>query len=225
MSDGTRLPVPFPATRWSLVGRAAAGSEAAAAVVETYAGAIAAYLRLRLGDVAGADLDDVVQDVLAHLLANPEVVAAAKPGAGSRFRYYLTAVAWNEARNALRRRRRGRGGDDAALLDQAAPDDAAGMDRAWAEAVIAAAWSEVMAWIAEGRAPAETRAVLEACLRDGLVLRDAAERIGLSLATCQRRLALGRTLLQKAIADRLSAAGETVVDPAEGFERLMGYLR
>ncbi|MEK7414452.1 MAG: hypothetical protein AAB263_14150, partial [Planctomycetota bacterium] len=46
----------------------------------------------------------------------------------------------------------------------------------------------------------------------GKNLRDIVKETGLSLATCSRRLARARTLLQQAIAERLRLAGELGAD-------------
>jgi RNA polymerase sigma factor (sigma-70 family) len=221
MRDGMPIPAPFPTTRWSLLGPAADGG--AAVLVDLYADAVAAYLRGKLAARAPAsDVDDVIQDVLMHLLQRPDLLAQARPGEGSRFRHYLMALAWNEARNALRRRRP----SGQPLPEEPASDAAPGeSDRAWARSVLDQAWREVAAWCDGVTAPPETLAVLRLVLGDGVALREAATRLGLSLATASRRLALGRTLLQKAIADRLRAAGELGADdPATAVERLRGYL-
>ena len=135
-------------------------------------------------------------------------------------------VAANAARNALRRRRRGR---EQAVLDEepAGPEQHLLMDRAWAESVVRDAWAEVAQWADEGVVDREVPAVLEASLVQGRPLRDIAETIGLSLATCQRRLARGRMLLQQAITARLRAAGEVDAGDDSGVagERLLDLLR
>lgn len=212
-------PAAFPTTRWSLLAHAHSGPSA---LIELYADAVAAYLGHRLADrLPASDRDDVIQDVLIHLLERPELLAQAKPGEGSRFRHYLMTLAWNEARNAMRRRK---------PSGVALPDDTPGAlpidsDRAWARSVLDQAWREVAAWCSDGTAPAETLDLLRLTVGEGATLRDSAARLGLSLATASRRLALGRTLLQKSIADRLRAAGELGDDnPAMALARLRGSL-
>lgn len=219
MREPFPLPAAFPTTRWSLLAHTGDGT---AALVELYAEAVAAYLRHKLADrLPASDLDDVAQDVLIHLLEKPDLLTQAKPGDGSRFRHYLMAVAWNEARNAVRRRRP----SGVPLPEDPSGTAPAESDRAWARSVLDQAWREVAAWCDDGTAPSETIAVLRQVLGEGVSLRDAAAGLGLSLATASRRLALGRTLLQKSIADRLRAAGELGSDdPATALERLRGYL-
>lgn len=214
MPDALPPPVGFPTTRWSLLARSPDGT----ALVELYADAIAGYLRRKLADrLAASDLDDVIQDVLVHLLQRPDLLAQATPGGGSRFRHYLMTLAWNEARNAARRRKP----SGVPLPDEPVATDSAESDQAWARSVLDQAWREVAAWCNDGTAPAETLTVLRLALVDGLPLRDVAERARISLATASRRVALGRTLLQKSIADRLRAAGELGDDdPATALERL-----
>src|SRR5690606_14240829 len=120
------------------------GGTAAILLVEAYADAVARYLRGRLGD-PGPICDDVIQDVLTHLLERPDLLARATPQPGPRFRHSLMRLAWNEARNARRRNRRGTGRDLAeealAAVDAGDPQ----MDAAWAESVLAQAWQELRA--------------------------------------------------------------------------------
>jgi len=234
MPDAGRANSGFPDTRWSLIGRL--GEDGVAPLlVERYARGVDRYLRLKLpGEAARSDFDDIVQDVLIHLLERPDVLAQAKPGVGSRFRHYLMTVAWNEARNALRRRRRIAGkeltlvaDDDAAALSSADPDQALLMDRAWAEAVVSQAWADLHAWAGAGTIDADIPRILDSCLIQGRTLRECADDHGLSLATCQRRLARGRLHLQQAMADRLRHAGELEdeSDVAATCDRLLDLLR
>jgi len=220
MRDGIPHSTSFPTTRWSLLARSE--GSLVGDVVELYADAIAAYLRHKLAQrLPASDLDDVIQDVLIHLLKNPDLLLHVKPGDGSRFRHYVMTLAWNEARNAARRRRP----TGVPLSDDKASAMPIESDRAWARSVIDQAWREVAAWCSDGTAPPETIAVLRQSFGDGVPLRDVAATLGLSLATVSRRLALGRTLLQKSIADRLRAAGELGNDDPEiALERLRGYL-
>ena len=216
-----RLPPPisFPTTRWSLLAHADGG---AVTVIELYADAVAAYLTHKLADrLPESDRDDVVQDVLIHLLQRSDLLVQAKPGEGSRFRHYLMTLAWNEARNAMRRRK-----PSSVPLSEDLPGVLPGeADRAWARSLLDQAWREVAAWCSDGTAPPETLALLRSVVGDGATLRDSATRLGMSLATASRRLALGRTLLQKSLADRLRAAGELGEDdPATALERLRGAL-
>ena len=222
----------FPDTRWSLIGRI--GQDGVTSqVVERYAYAIDRYLRLKLPtDAARGDFDDIVQDVLIHLLERPGVLAQAKPGVNSRFRYYLMTVAWNEARNALRRRRRIDGkavmvSDEAIALTAPDADQALLMDRAWAAAVVSRAWADLQAGAAAGTVDADVPRILAASLIDGRSLRDLAAETGLSLATCQRRLARGRLLLQQAMSESLRHAGEldAGTDSSAACERLLEMLR
>ncbi|MBA3685945.1 MAG: sigma-70 family RNA polymerase sigma factor [Planctomycetes bacterium] len=222
-----RDPVDFPETRWSLIGRLGERPAEATTVVETYAGSIDRYLRRRLAGCDASTADDVVQDVLVHLLDHAEVLARARAAPDSRFRHYLMTVAWNEARNALRRRRP-RASDvstnDAEIA--VGPEEMVAMDRAWAESVLARAWAELHAWAADGTIDGEVPAVLEASLVEGLPLREIAERLGIGLATASRRLAHGRTLVQGAITERLRHAGELGEheDAAVACARLLALL-
>lgn len=223
----------FPQTRWSLIGRLHEDG-VASVVIERYASSIDRYLRLKFPIEAGQpDFEDLVHDVLIHLLENPDVLARAKPGEGSRFRYYLMTLAWNEARNRLRRLRRRSAREitvsreEAVALGMPAPEQARIMDRAWAETVVSSAWDEVRAWAAEGTVDSDVPAVLEAALIRGRSLRDVAQELGLSLTTCQRRLARGRLLLLQAVSDRLRESGELdhESDGAAACDRLLDLLR
>ncbi|MBA3847161.1 MAG: sigma-70 family RNA polymerase sigma factor [Planctomycetes bacterium] len=193
------MSIRFPDTRWSLIRRIGDRPEDAAIVVDLYCDGIVRYLHLRLGGQAGpADIDDIAQEVLLHLLEHPQVLAEARPGAGSRFRYFLMTVAFNAARNEIRSRRR-----DAAhaepLPDEAAhtvtaaespePEFIRVMDRAWAQSVLTSAWKDLRALAAEGGLEPEALAVLEDSLLRGQGLRAIAEARRLSLPTCQRRFA------------------------------------
>ncbi|MBA2482362.1 MAG: hypothetical protein H0V44_17000 [Planctomycetes bacterium] len=204
----------FPETRWSLIGRLSLRPAEAAVVMDQYADSISRYLRLKLPNES--DLEDVIQEVLLHLFEHPELMAAAEPGVGSRFRYLLMTLAWNEARNRLRERWRRQHREKPVLPDDgaqpAAPapesSETMAMDRAWAESLLAQSWADVRAWASDGTLEAEIPELLEGHLVRGRNLRDLAAELKLPLATCHRRLARGRTWLQKAIVDRLRQAGE-----------------
>lgn len=192
--------IPFPPTRWSLVGNAPTGD--AGALVERYADAIARYLRLRFPELPAVDFDDLVQEVLMHLLQRPELLAEASPRNGGRFRYFLATVALNQARNVVRSRRR------AAARERPMPEDhpaavEAEVDRAWSAAALAAAWADLRGWASSGDIEAEIPSLLDEHMTTGAPLRELADRHGLSLATCQRRLAKGRTWLRRAIEARI----------------------
>lgn len=206
----------FPATRWSLVARCGDDGGAATALVERYADAVHRYLGGKLPDLDPALLDDLVQEVLLALLQRPEILARARAGGDSRFRYLLMRVAWNAARNALRRlRNRQPRIVDPADLDAALsgvrdedPVEDRDMDRAWALSLIDRGWRELRAWTEEGLLPTECLPVLDRHLVQGQGLRQIAAELDLALATCQRRLSAGREALARSLATALSEAGE-----------------
>ena len=232
----------FPATRWSLIGRLGDHPEATTILLELYFDSIERYLRFRFPEeVRSGELDDVVQEVAVNLMERPALLAVAKPGTGSRFRYLLMTVAYNAARNALRTRRRRRSkdahlpdadhGEELSLSDlledtQSEHVDTA-MDRAWAESVLDQAWNDLRAWAGEGLLEPACVTILEHSLLQGLSVRDMAPLVALSPATCQRRLARGRTFLQRAITDRLLQAGELPADadPVRACDVLLDLLR
>ncbi len=191
----------FPQTRWSLIGEVAAGG--AGPVIECYAAGIAAYLRLKFPDLALADLEDVTQEVLLHLLTHPDLLTGAKVSEHGRFRYFLATLAFNQARNAVRRLRRSTAHQ--APLDLEPVAEPAEVDQAWESAALAAAWQDLRGWVASGDLEADAVELLERHLGAGIPLRQLAEESGLSLATCQRRVAKARTWLQEAAQTRLSA--------------------
>ncbi len=211
----------FPATRWSLIARLTEQPEAVREVVEIYADAVARYLVMKFPREHGAGrLDDVVQEVLLALIEKPEVLARARRGDGSRFRYLLMRVAHNAARNAVRRladrhlvvsQTVAEWADDAETL--ATPDP--GMDQAWARSLIDIAWDELRAWVREGVVPADCLIVAETHLLHGAHLRDIAADQGIGLGTCHRRLARARHLLRRSIIDHLRATGEIGADEDE----------
>ena len=229
----------FPATRWSLIARLPGQPQQAAVVVGIYADAVGAYLARRLAGERQDRIEDVVQEVLLDLLGKPEVLARAQPGPGSRFRYYLMNLAWASARNVLRHARRRdhtsldavADEDDHALAerlagDPPAPDQQRAMDRAWAISVVAQALDELQRWTRDGTLEPEAFAVLQANLIDGKGLREIGADLGMSAATCSRRLARARTLLQQALAERLRLAGELGADedPAQACGVLLQAL-
>jgi RNA polymerase sigma factor (sigma-70 family) len=199
----------FPDTRWSLIARLPGEPGQAMVLVELYAEAVASYLRTRLaGEAEPARIDDAVQEALVELLERPGLLARARPQPGGRFRWYLMTVAWHAAMNALRRERRATAHLLPDHIDLPAPEQRVAMDRAWIQALVAAALAELRSRAADGQFDPEAVAVLEANLLRGEPLRAVAQARGLSLATCQRRLALGRTLLAAALSERLRLAGD-----------------
>lgn len=219
----------FPATRWSLV---AAAADGAGTLLALYAEPIARYLAMKLPEaVRSGRIDDVVQETLLWLAAHPDVLSRARPGTAdggqpSRFRWYVMTLAFNQARNALRRLH-----DpvvDASAVEDAAeipPEAARDMDRAWAQAVLADAWRDLAGWAAQGVCETEVPELTRLHLGEGLGVREAAERAGLPLATCHRRIARGRALLRQAIVDRLRTAGETANDEQAACDALLDLLR
>jgi RNA polymerase sigma factor (sigma-70 family) len=221
----------FPDTRWSMIGRLALEPSEASVVMDLYSSAIARYLRRKFPQEV--DLEDVIQEVLVHLFEHPELMSAAQPGGGSRFRYLLMTLAWNEARNRLRERRRRQHRERTATPETVnehtsgvVAADHGSMDRAWAESLLAQAWTDLRGWASDGTLEREIPALLQEHLVRGRNLRDIAAELRLPLATCHRRLARGRTYLQKAIVDRLCQAGELVQggDPASACALLMDIL-
>ena len=211
----------FPATRWSLVGAA----DGAGTLLALYAEPIAHYLAMKLPEAArDGRIDDVVQDTLAWLAEHPEILARAQPGANadgtpSRFRWYVMTLALNQARNALRRLRPDQ---HAPLTAEPAAADLPDMDRAWAAAVLADAWRDLAGWSAQGACEAEVPEATRLHLAEGLGVREIAGRLGLSLGAAHRRIASGRSLLRRAICDRLKAAGEAGDDEQAACDALLG---
>jgi RNA polymerase sigma factor (sigma-70 family) len=235
----------FPETRWSLIGRLADQPDQVAVVLELYADPIARYLRGKfVSDATSARLDDVIQEVLMYLMEHPDLLARAHPGeiaAGqaSRFRYFIMTLAYNAARNAMRRQKNNREmnaamGDDGeitvaealAVARQPTDDLQKAMDRAWAESLLTLAWRDLAAWAEDGTLEKEIPDIVKANLVEGRNLRDISAELNIPLATCHRRLARGRTYLQKAIADRLRQAGEISLqeDGISACEILLGAL-
>ena len=211
----------FPATRWSLIARLPEHPQQVAVLIGLYADAVGAYLARKMAGEKLDRIEDTVQEVLLDLLGKPEVLAKAQPGSGSKFRYYLMNLAWFSALNILRHARRRdhtsldavTDADDHAQVerlagDAPAPDQQQAMDRAWAISVVQQAMEELQRWTRDGTLEPEAFAVLQANLIEGKGLREVGEDLGISAATCSRRLARARTLLQRAIADRLRLAGE-----------------
>lgn len=211
----------FPVTRWSLIARLPEQPQQATVLVGLYADAVGTYLERKLVGERPERIEDVIQEVLLDLMGKPEVLAKAQPGSGSRFRYYLMNLAWFSALNVLRHARRRdhqsldavAADDDHALVerlagDVPAPDQQQDMDRAWAVSVVQQALAELERWTRDGTLEPQAFAVLQAHLIAGQGLREVGATLGISAATASRRLAQARTLLQKAIADRLRLAGE-----------------
>jgi RNA polymerase sigma factor (sigma-70 family) len=229
----------FPATRWSLIARLPDQPQEAAAMIGLYADAIGAYLHRRLASEHAERVDDVVQDVLLDLMRKPELLARAQPGSGSRFRYYVMNLAWLSALNYLRyERRRTHVSADAALhegpsiiectaSDIPAPDQQAAMDRAWALSVVQNALDDVKLWSTNGTLEPEAYTILCANLIAGKNLRDVAAELGIPLTNCHRRLAKARMLLQQAIIERLTLAGEITAkdDPNQAAHLLLDLVQ
>ena len=196
--------IPFPPTRWSLIGRVPNGAGDAALIIERYADCIHRYLRLRFHYLSPADCDDLVQDVLLRLLEQPELLTGASPQAGGKFRYYLATVALNQARNAVRSQQRIKHREEVLRNDQFAELTATEpeVDSAWQQSVLTKAWADLRGWAATGDLEPEIPGLLEEHLVAGVTLRELAQRHKMPLATCQRRIAKGRTWLQQAMIRR-----------------------
>ena len=233
------MAIDFPATRWSLIARLPDQPQHASTLIGLYVDAIGAYVQMRLVGESRELIEDIVQDVLTELLAKPEVLAKAKPGSGSKFRYYVMHLAWQAAMNALRyQRRRIHHSLEAGPEDEhpshcetlaselPAPDQMVTMDRAWAVSVVQQALDDVRRAAGAGQLDADSFMVLKSNLVDGHNLREVAASSGLSLATCSRRLAQARQFLQQAIAERLRLAGEVgpTDDATAAGDRLLNAL-
>lgn len=235
-----RVPViTFPATRWSLIARLPEQPQQAAALIGLYTDAIGGYLALKLAAERAERLEDIVQDVLLDLLGKPEVLAKAQPGSGSRFRYYLMNLAWLSALNHLRHSRRRdhasidatKDEEDHARIERMsseipAPDQQAAMDRAWAVSIVQQAMEELQRWSHDGTLDPQAYTILRANLVEGKGLREIGAELGISAATCSRRLAQARQMLQQTIVDRLRLAGElqSSDDPARACTVLLDLL-
>ena len=217
----------FPVTRWSLIARLPEHPQQVAVLLGLYADAIGTYLARKLAGEKPERIEDTIQEVLLDLLGKPAVLARARPGADSRFRHYLMSLAWYSARNVLRQARRRDQPSLEALSDQdeqaeveplagdpSAPDQQRAMDRAWAISLLQQALEELQRWTRDGTLEPEAYAVLQANLVEGKGLREVGAALGISAATCSRRLAKARTLLQQAIVARLRLAGELAADEA-----------
>ncbi len=228
----------FPDTRWSLIKRLGERPEDAALIVDLYCDSIVRYLHGRLGRThSPSDIDDIAQQVLVHLLEHPQILAEARPGAGSRFRYFLMTVAHNAARNEARSRRREAAHVEPTTADlvepmpspSASPEPEAvqAMDRAWAQSILASAWKDVRALASEGALEPDAVTILEDSLLRNLSLRAIAQHRSMTLPTCQRRFARARTYLQEAIASRLRQAGELPpdADAAAACDLLLDVVR
>lgn len=231
--------IEFPATRWSLIARLPDHPTQASTLIGLYVDAIGAYVQMRLAHERPEQVEDVIQEVLTDLLAKPEALAKANPGSGSRFRYYLMHLAWQSALNVLRYHRRraygsldaGPDADSQGRMERLsggvpAPDQMATMDRAWAVSVVQQALEDVRRASAAGQLDTDASPVLRANLIDGQSLRDIAATMGMSLATCSRRLAQARQFLQHAMTERLRLAGEIGPDDDAAVvgERLLAAL-
>lgn len=231
--------IDFPATRWSLIARLPDQPQQASTLIGLYVDAIGAYVQMRLIGEPPELIEDIIQDVLVELLSKPEALAKAKPGSGSRFRYYVMHLAWQAAINALRYQRRrvhsrleGGSDDEHASCDRATgnerpvPDQVEAMDRAWAVSVVQQALDDVRRAAGTGQLDVDSFMVLKENLVEGRCLREVAASSGLSLATCSRRLAQARQFLQHAVAERLRLAGEVgpSEDAAAAGDRLLNAL-
>jgi DNA-directed RNA polymerase specialized sigma24 family protein len=219
------MPASFPDTRWSLIARSGGG---AGELLALYADPVARYLAQKFPDAArDGRLDDIVQEVLLWLATHPEVLAQAQPGPGSRFRWYVMTLAFNQARNVLRQLKRPDAPRGDAPELSANADETRAMDRAWAEALIADAWRDLAGWAEAGACEADVPRILRLHLGDGLGMRETAAAADIPLATCHRRIAAGRALLRRAIIDRLRLAGEVADgdDAASACDLLLAMLR
>ncbi len=235
-------PSDFPDTRWSLVARLSSSPAQIGVVVELYANAISRFLSTRFPKewIAGR-VDDVFQEVALDLLKKPEVLARAKPGNGSKFRYLIMTMALNAARNFLRKEdRHGHREQSIDPTDQTSmlfrlvtsdepiePPMKSAMDQAWAESVLAQALDDLDGWVADGTLEAEAVRILHEHLIHGQPLREVAKSLGLTLTSCHRRLAKARTYLQSTIMDRLKESGEAAngLDAAAACDLLLTALQ
>ena len=135
--------MPSDSTRWTVIQRAAEGSEAAQAeFVRRYSSIIRAYFGARWrGTPLRSELDDATQRVFLDCFKDRGVLERADPAKGSGFRAFLYGVVRNVARDMERKRARSRERHAADLvdLDRLQAEEASFakvFDRAWAESVL-----------------------------------------------------------------------------------------
>jgi RNA polymerase sigma-70 factor (ECF subfamily) len=137
----------FPTTRWSLIGRAAAPTEAGRRALTDVVRAYQAALRAHLRQVRrlGADqADDVLQSFLADKVIERQILASADPRRGKFRTFLLTAldrfVIDRERADARARRRPSRGRTVEHIDDVDEPAEGVAppqiFDRVWAQHVI-----------------------------------------------------------------------------------------
>lgn len=136
----------FPATRWSLVGRAgspdaAAASQSIAALLQSYLPALRAHLEVARG-VRRDRADDLLQGFIASRVLEQNLIARAEQSRG-RFRSFLLAsldnYAANQLRDQSRQKRRFEAGHEplgSDLTDLDALPPSAAFDRAWGRQVV-----------------------------------------------------------------------------------------
>lgn len=155
----------------------------AARVWESCSGKLRGYLRRHLR--TAADVDDVLQDVFVRVHRH-----AARLGQEAHLSAWLFSVARSALVDFQRRHRRALPVADAAKEDVQADAEAELAEHA----AIAAGLRDLVASLPEGYARAVTLVDL-----DGLSLREAAERLDLSLSGAKSRVQRGRRLVRAAL--------------------------
>jgi RNA polymerase sigma factor (sigma-70 family) len=170
--------MPAPDTSQSLLKRAHDSADATSwrKLIDLYTPLIRRWVRPYVAQPA--DVDDVVQDVLAVLVRElPRFEHSQNPGA---FRAWLRSIAVNRLRVAWRTRSPATGGD--AILDQLhqLEDQASPLSRAWDEEHDRHVVTTLLSAIRLEFQPSTWRA-FDATVRDGRPAADVAAELGLSV--------------------------------------------
>ena len=220
-------------TRWTVIRRAAEGSEAARAdFVRRYTDVIRAYLGARWRYTPlYEEIDDAAQQVFLDCFKENGALGRADPERGPGFRAFLYGVVRNVARGLERTRARAReqpleSGLDLEALEAKEESLAQVFDRAWAGSILTEAADLMLERAREKGSDAVRRhALLELRFGEGLPIREIAARWEVEAARLHHQFAQAREEFRRALMDvvrDLNGGGAEAVEVE--CRRLLGHF-
>jgi RNA polymerase sigma-70 factor (ECF subfamily) len=219
-------------TCWTVVRAAAQGEpRATRAFAETYLSVVRAFFVRRWRGRAGlGSVDDAVQEVFLELFRSGGALARLDPTRAESFKSFLFGVASNvalrhEERAAVSQRRRVDAPSGLAEVPAREQSLSQQFDLAWARRMVANAAARQRAWAASAGEEALRRVeILELRFRDGLAVRQIAQRLGVPAERVHREYAKAREEFRQALRAELALHCSGGADIQREYQNLLAVL-